>query len=140
PEGDPYASGLRSLRRIGCAQEKRLRLCHLLQGRGQAPRGSQFRNDDSRSAEAGRLASRTRSESRRHGSNRGVLVNPHPIKVIPGRKTDTKDCEWIADLLQHGLVRGSFVPPTDIQDLRDLTRYRAELKQAQCTVANRIQK
>jgi len=67
-------------------------------------------------------------------------VNPHPIKVIPGRKTDTKDCEWIADLLQHGLVRGSFVPPTDIQDLRDLTRYRAELKQAQCTVANRIQK
>ncbi len=69
-----------------------------------------------------------------------LLVNPHHIKVIPGRKTDTKDCEWIADLLQHGLVRGSFVPPTDIQDLRDLTRYRAELKQAQCTVANRIQK
>ncbi len=69
-----------------------------------------------------------------------LLVNPHHIKVIPGRKTDTKDCEWIADLLQHGLVRSSFVPPTDIQDLRDLTRYRAELKQAQCTVANRIQK
>src|SRR5215469_16130868 len=46
-----------------------------------------------------------------------LLVNPHHIKAIPGRKTDTKDCEWIADLLQHGLVRGSFVPPTDIQDL-----------------------
>ncbi|HEX4785444.1 MAG TPA: transposase, partial [Candidatus Sulfotelmatobacter sp.] len=44
-----------------------------------------------------------------------LLVNPHHIKVIPGRKTDTKDCEWIADLLQHGLVRSSFVPPTDIQ-------------------------
>src|ERR1700723_1116932 len=69
-----------------------------------------------------------------------LLVNPHHIKAIPGRKTDAKDCEWIADLLQHGLVRGSFLPPTDIQDLRDLTRYRAELKQAQSKVANRIQK
>lgn len=56
-----------------------------------------------------------------------MLVNPHHIKVIPGRKTDAKDCEWIADLLQHGLIRGSFAPPTDIQDLRDLTRCRAEL-------------
>jgi len=69
-----------------------------------------------------------------------MLVNPYHIKVIPGRKTDAKDCEWIADLLQHGLVRGSFVPPTEIQDLRDLTRYRVELTQAQNRVANRIQK
>jgi len=69
-----------------------------------------------------------------------MLVNPQHIKVVPGRKTDTKDCEWIADLLQHGLIKGSFVPPTDIQDLRDLTRYRAELRQSQNRVANRIQK
>jgi transposase len=69
-----------------------------------------------------------------------MLVNPHHIKVIPGRKTDAKDCEWIADLLQHGLIRGSFVPPADIQDLRDLTRYRAELVQARNKVDNRIQK
>lgn len=69
-----------------------------------------------------------------------MLVNPHHIKVIPGRKTDAKDCEWIADLLQHGLIRGSFVPPTDMQDLRDLTRYRAELVQGQNKVDNRIQK
>jgi transposase len=69
-----------------------------------------------------------------------LLVNPHHIQAVPGRKTDTKDCEWIADLLQHGLLRGSFVPPTQIQDLRDLTRYRAELTQAQNRVANRIQK
>ena len=55
-------------------------------------------------------------------------------------KTDAKDCEWLADLLQHGLVRGSFVPATEIQDLRDLTRYRVELTQAQNRVANRIQK
>jgi transposase len=69
-----------------------------------------------------------------------MLVNPHHVKAIPGRKTDAKDCEWIAELLQHGLVRGSFVPPTEIQDLRDLTRYRVELTQAQNRVANRIQK
>ena len=48
-----------------------------------------------------------------------MLVNPHHVKAIPGRKTDAKDCEWLADLLQHGLVRGSFVPPVEIQDLRD---------------------
>jgi transposase len=69
-----------------------------------------------------------------------LLVNPHHVKAIPGRKTDAKDCEWLAELLQHGLVRGSFVPPTEIQDLRDLTRYRVELTQAQNRVANRIQK
>ncbi len=69
-----------------------------------------------------------------------MLVNPQHIKVVPGRKTDTRDCEWIADLLQHGLLKGSFVPPTPIQDLRDLTRYRAQLRQSQNRVANRIQK
>jgi len=69
-----------------------------------------------------------------------LLVNPHHVKAIPGRKTDAKDCEWIAELLQHGLVRGSFVPPTEIQDLRDLTRYRVELTQSQARMANRIQK
>ena len=69
-----------------------------------------------------------------------LLVNPHHVKAMPGRKTDAKDCEWLADLLQHGLVRGSFVPPTEIQDLRDLTRYRVELTQSQNRVSNRIQK
>ena len=69
-----------------------------------------------------------------------MLVNPQHIKAVPGRKTDTRDCEWLADLLQHGLLKGSFVPPTAIQDLRDLTRYRAELRQSQNRVANRIQK
>jgi transposase len=69
-----------------------------------------------------------------------ILVNPQHIKAVPGRKTDAKDCEWIADLLQHGLLKGSFVPPTPIQDLRDLTRYRIELRQSQNRVANRLQK
>jgi hypothetical protein len=66
-----------------------------------------------------------------------MLVNPQHIKAVPGHKTDTKDCEWIADLWQHGLLKGSFVPPTPIQDLRDLTRYRAELRPSQNRVALR---
>jgi transposase len=69
-----------------------------------------------------------------------LLVNAQHIKAVPGRKTDVKDSEWIADLLQHGLLRGSFVPPPEIQDLRDLTRYRAQLTQERSGVANRIQK
>jgi transposase len=69
-----------------------------------------------------------------------LLINPQHFKAVPGRKTDVKDCEWIADLLQHGLLKGSFVPPSPIQDLRDLTRYRVELRQSQNRVANRIQK
>lgn len=74
------------------------------------------------------------------GQFQQMLVNPQHIKAVPGRKTDAEDCEWIADLLQHGLLKGSFVPPAPIQDLRDLTRYRAELRQSQNRVANRIQK
>src|SRR2546426_4928973 len=69
-----------------------------------------------------------------------LLANAQHIKVVPGRKTDTQDCEWIADLLQHGLLRGSFVPPEPVRDLRDLTRYRAILSQETTDVANRIQK
>jgi transposase len=68
------------------------------------------------------------------------LVNAQHIKAVPGRKTDIKDCQWIAELLQHGLVRGSFVPPTPIRQLRDLTRMRASLRQDHTAVANRMQK
>jgi len=69
-----------------------------------------------------------------------LLVNAQHIKAVPGRKTDQNDAEWIADLLQHGLVRGSFVPPTPIRELRDLTRYRVSLVQECNRIANRIQK
>jgi transposase len=69
-----------------------------------------------------------------------VLVNAQHIKAVPGRKTDIKDCQWIAELLQHGLVRGSFVPPTPIRQLRDLTRMRTSLRQDHTAVANRMQK
>ena len=69
-----------------------------------------------------------------------VLVNAQHIKAVPGRKTDIKDCQWIAELLQHGLLRGSFVPPTPIRPLRDLTRMRTSLRQDHTAVANRMQK
>jgi transposase len=69
-----------------------------------------------------------------------LLVNAQHIKAVPGRKTDQKDSEWIADLLQHGLLRGSFVPPRPTRELRDLTRYRVSLTEECNRVANRIQK
>jgi transposase len=69
-----------------------------------------------------------------------LLVNAQHIKQVPGRKTDTRDCEWIADLLQHGLLRGSYVPKQEQRDLRDLTRYRVRLSEDKVRLANRIQK
>jgi transposase len=69
-----------------------------------------------------------------------LLVNAQHIKAVPGRKSDQKDCEWIADLLQHGLLRGSFVPPKEMRELRDLTRYRVSLAQECNRIANRVQK
>ncbi len=69
-----------------------------------------------------------------------LLVNAYHIKQVPGRKTDVKDCEWIADLLQHGLLRGSFVPPQPIRELRDLTRLRAQIVAEKTAVVNRIHK
>ena len=54
-----------------------------------------------------------------------LLVNPRHFRALPGRKTDQKDCEWLAQLLQYGLLRGSFVPPQEIRELLELTRYRA---------------
>jgi transposase len=69
-----------------------------------------------------------------------LLVNAQHIKQVPGRKTDVKDCEWLAQLLQCGLLRGSFVPPPEQRELRELTRQRRQLTQAKSAVANRIQK
>ena len=62
------------------------------------------------------------------------------IKQLPGRKTDVKDCAWIAQLLEHGLLRGSFVPPAPIRELRDLTRYRKAVIQDRTRVVNRLHK
>src|SRR5947209_4294511 len=69
-----------------------------------------------------------------------LLANAQEVKVVPGRKTDQKDSQWIADLHKHGLLRNSFVPPRAIRDLRDSTRTRAILTQEHSSVCNRIQK
>ena len=74
------------------------------------------------------------------GSMEVMLVNPEHIRQVPGRKTDVRDCEWIAQLLQCGLVKPSFVPPRVIRDLRDLTRQRSKLVGERAGVANRVQK
>src|SRR5271166_3949297 len=69
-----------------------------------------------------------------------VVANAQHVKKVPGRKTDVKDAEWIADLLCHGLLRPSFVPPPPIRELRDLTRYRRKLVESQTAERNRLLK
>ncbi len=69
-----------------------------------------------------------------------VVGNAHHIKNVPGRKTDVKDAEWIADLLRHGLIAKSFVPPKPIRDLRDLLRYRRKLVESRTAERNRLSK
>jgi transposase len=69
-----------------------------------------------------------------------LVANPYHMKNIPGRKTDQNDAEWIADLLAHGLLRGSFIPPSGIQELRDWTRDRVKLVQEYNRIHNRIHK
>jgi transposase len=68
-----------------------------------------------------------------------LVGNASPMKTVPGRKTDVKDAEWIADLLRHGLIRGSFIPPPTQRHLRDLTRYRTHLVQERARLTNRLQ-
>jgi transposase len=69
-----------------------------------------------------------------------ILANAKHVKNVPGRKTDVKDAEWLAKLLRSGLIEGSFVPPEDIRDLRDLTRYRKKLINNRTAEQNRIHK
>jgi transposase len=69
-----------------------------------------------------------------------VLANPTHIKNVPGRKTDVNDATWISDLLAHGLIRSSFVPPTGIQDMRALMRTRKQLVRERAQHVQRIQK
>ena len=69
-----------------------------------------------------------------------ILINPEHAHALRGRKTDVKDAEWLADLLRHGLLKASFIPPPEIRELRELTRYRESLVREQTAVANRVQK
>jgi transposase len=69
-----------------------------------------------------------------------LVVNAQHIKAVPGRKTDVKDSEWIADLLRHGLLNGSFIPKRDQRELKELVRYRRSMVQERARELNRIQK
>ncbi len=69
-----------------------------------------------------------------------MVVNAQHIKAVPGRKTDVKDAEWIAELLQHGLIQGSFIPDRPQRELRELVRYRRGIIRQRGQVVNRIQK
>lgn len=69
-----------------------------------------------------------------------LVVNAQHLKAVPGRKTDVRDAEWIVELLAHGLLRGSFVPPANVRELRDFTRYRTSLVRDRARTINRLQK
>jgi len=69
-----------------------------------------------------------------------LVVNAQHLKAVPGRKTDVRDAEWIAELLAHGLLRGSFVPPANVRELRELTRYRTSVVRDRARTVNRLQK
>src|SRR6266446_1933223 len=69
-----------------------------------------------------------------------LVVNAHHIKAVPGRKTDVKDAEWIADLLRHGLLKPSFITTRDERELRELTRYRRNNIEQRSHLVQRIQK
>jgi hypothetical protein len=69
-----------------------------------------------------------------------ILVNARHGKAVPGHKTDARDSAWLADLLRHGLLKASFMPPRPIRDLRELTRYRQRVLRDQSTGAKRLQK
>jgi transposase len=69
-----------------------------------------------------------------------LLANAQHVKKVPGQKTDVSDAEWLADLLRHGLLRGSFIPPVGQRELRELTRYRTSFVRERATLVNRVQK
>ena len=69
-----------------------------------------------------------------------ILVNARHVKALPGRKTDVKDCQWLCELLQHGLLKASFIPPEYIRQLRDLTRQRRQLIRGKTSMINRVHK
>src|ERR1019366_681768 len=114
--------------------------------------GTDVWHQDTRADGDARLAARQRLHARRHGSYWKpvyavledafdlIVGNAHHIKNVPGRKTDVKDSEWIADLLRHGLIARSFVPPKPIRELRDLLRYRRKLVESRTDERNRLQK
>ena len=139
-------------------QEKRRRLRpDLAARRADRATGAYIQNDDGRPVGAGGLAQQPGSDpccARVDGrllaasyfnileeeERTLLLVNPQHMRAVPGKKTDVRDSEWLADLLRHGLLRASFIPPAPIRAIRELTRYRKTLVQERVDEANRLQK
>lgn len=136
-------SDARPLLRDRHSQRIGRRLSAAARGPACQDRDSAVRHDDRRVASAARVAvqaacTHVGMESTSvywrpvfnllEGSFDVVSANAQHIKAVPGRKTDVKDCEWIANLLAHGLIRASFIPPPAIRDLHDLTRHRKSLR------------
>lgn len=69
-----------------------------------------------------------------------IIVNAQHISKVPGRKTDQSDAEWIAELMQYGLLKASFIPPLGQRELRELTRYRSSFVKERSNLVNRVQK
>lgn len=69
-----------------------------------------------------------------------MVINAHHMKNVPGRKTDVKDAQWIADLLQHGLLKASFIPDREQRELREVVRYRKNLTEERSRELNRLEK
>lgn len=74
------------------------------------------------------------------GSFELLVANAHHLRSVPGRKTDVRDAEWIADLLRHGLLQSSFIPPAPQREVREITRHRSSLVMERARILNRIQK
>ena len=83
---------------------------------------------------------RVRVQSHQDPCPYSLLVNAKEFKNAPGRKSDVRDCQWLAQLLKHGLLHGSFIPPVEIRELRDLTRGRRQLVGERTAVVNRVHK
>ena len=132
-EGDGHGSYGPAVLRTGCAQVLHHCLCSISTIQQTAEAHSPLRMYDPRASRVGRVLAGVGCRARGNGIH-GVygkpvwsileghfqilLANAQHIEAVPGRKTDTKDCQWIAELLQHGLLRGSFIPPVLIRDLR----------------------
>lgn len=138
--------------------KKMVRVCLLRRSPGQAQSQKEFRSFGTTTQELLALADWLREQGCSHaamestgvywkpvynlleGSVELLVVNAQHIKAVPGRKTDTKDAEWIADLLQHGLLKASFIPSSEQRALRELTRYRVRLTEERAREVNRVQK
>ena len=151
-EGGDDGSGSRAVRGDGCSQEA----LGCVRDSGGGAGDQEVRDDDGLSWGDAGLAAGVWGDTRGAGEHRLILeavfnllegsgievlvVNAAHIKAVPGRKTDMNDAQWIAELLRHGLLRGSCIPDREHRELRELVRYRRSLIQERSREVARLQK